>query len=181
MVRVDCVLCTRKGCYRLAARYGPEQDIRGLLRDLALDCPRYSERARKYEPRFGARFTDLYHALPPPDHPEEPIYRQRQPGREDVPKARVDRFPVAAPGTGPMLSDWAAAEVSYQCSRCQRRETFTKAGLLRRYGDRRLTDLLVLITAGCPRHGNTQVYELCGPCTLGSRAETGHRASDRTP
>lgn len=169
VVRVDCVLCSRRGCYRLArlaARYGPEQDIHDLLRDLAQDCPWYNERARKYEPRCGARFTDLDH-LPPSNHPDEPIYRQCGPGREDVPKSRVDRFPAAAPGAGPMLSGWGSTEVGYRCGRCQRREIFTKDGLLRRYGDQRLTDLLALITAGCPRHGNTQVYELCGAMYLG--------------
>ena len=91
VVRVDCVLCTRKGCYRLArlaAKYGPEQSIDGLLRDLAQDCPWFNERPRKYEPRCGARFLDLEHNFPPPDHPEEPIYRQRQPAREDLPKTK---------------------------------------------------------------------------------------------
>lgn len=42
VVRLDCVLCTRKGCYRLArlaARYGPEQGMDGLLRDLAQGLP----------------------------------------------------------------------------------------------------------------------------------------------
>ena len=58
VVRVDCVLCSRKGCYRLArlaARYGPEQSIDGLLRDLCQDCLWFNERPRKYEPRCGAR------------------------------------------------------------------------------------------------------------------------------
>lgn len=78
VVRVDCALCLRRGCYRLArlaAKYGPEQSIAGLLRDLASECPWYNERPCKYEPRCGARFPDLERNFPPADHPDEPIYR----------------------------------------------------------------------------------------------------------
>ena len=61
-----------------------------------------------------------------------------------------------------MLSGWSSDVVGYRCRRCPRRERFAKSGLLHQYGDQRLTDLLLLIAAGCPRHGNTQIYELCG-------------------
>ena len=119
VVRLDCVLCSRKGCYRLArlaARYGPEQSIDGLLRDLCQDCLWFNERPRKYEPRCGARFTDLDH-LPPPNHPDEPIYRQRQPAREDVPKPKhVDRTPATYQGGAPTLSDWPFREIELVCT-----------------------------------------------------------------
>lgn len=88
VVRVECVLCRRRGSYRLArlaAKYGPEQSIAGLLRDLAHDCPWYDER-RSGASRCGARFPDLDRDAPPPDLPEKPLYRQRQPDREDLPK-----------------------------------------------------------------------------------------------
>ena len=118
VVRIECTFCGRARRYRLArlaARYGPEQDLAGLLRELASSCPWYNERARKYEPRCGARFVDLERNLPPPD---EPTYWQKVPAREDVLKRHADRFPAAAPGTGPMLSGWASDEVGYRCRRC---------------------------------------------------------------
>ncbi len=91
VVRVECVLCPRKGTYRLArlaARYGPEQSLDGLLADMAHDCPWWRSNPRKYEVRCGARFVDLERNLPPVDDPDAPAFRRRQPGREDIPKPR---------------------------------------------------------------------------------------------
>ena len=166
VVRLDCVLCTRRGRYRLArlaARYGPEQSLDGLLRDLAQDCPWYNERPRKYEPRCGARFVDLERNLPPTDHPDEPIYRQRGPDRESLPKRpRPPDMPSARLNLPPTLSGWPADEVGYRCRRCPRTERFGKAVMLATFGDLPLTQLRETMAKGCPRWGNTQIYELCG-------------------
>ena len=56
VVRIECVLCPRKGAYRLArlaARYGPEQSLEGLLADMAHDCPGWRTNPRKYDPLAG--------------------------------------------------------------------------------------------------------------------------------
>ena len=98
VVRIECVLCPRKGTYRLArlaARYGPEQSLDGLLADVAHDCPWWRTDPRKYDPRCGAHFVDLERNLPPPDHPGAPVFRQRQPDREDVPQRKT----IAAPAS----------------------------------------------------------------------------------
>ena len=167
VVRVDCVLCSRKGCYRLArlaARYGPEQSTDGLLRDLCQDCPWFTERPRKYEPRCGARFTDLDHALPPPHHPDEPMCRQRQPGREDVPKPKsVDRFPATYQSGAPSLANWSGPEIVLTCETCGRREVFVVAELRLCLGsDMLLTNVRVALSADCPRRLAASVYDQCG-------------------
>ncbi len=158
VVRFDCTLCQRRGCYRLArlaARYGPEQDLEGLLRDLASTCPYWNERPRKYEPRCGARLYDLEVGLPPPHLPAPPVYRQRQPAREDVPQPPRSRAPDQ-PYRSPMLSDWPADRpVVVVCKRCGRREKFERNHLLAS-GDVMLIDLRLVVTADCPlRQGPT--------------------------
>ena len=152
VVRLDCVLCPRKGCYRLArlaAQYGPEQSLDGLLADLAHDCPWWRSHPRKYEARCGARFVDLERNLPPPDDPDV----------RAVPKRRL--VSAGAGGPAPMLSAWDGAVVVVTCSRCGRRDTFVKADLLMNGGDARLTDLLKRLTADCQRAAETAIYELC--------------------
>lgn len=75
VVRVDCPLCNRKGSYRLARLaqlHGAEITLDELLDALAYGCPwrdPYKRPPRKYQPRCGARFTDLYNAPTPPDLP----------------------------------------------------------------------------------------------------------------
>ena len=167
VVRIDCVLCSRRGCYRLArlaARYGPEQSTDGLLRDLCQNCPWFTERPRKYEPRCGARFTDLDYALPPPHNPDEPIYRQRQPGREDVPKPKsVDCFPASYQGGAPSLANWPGPEIVLTCQTCERREVFVVAELCLRLGsDTLMTNVRVALSADCPRRLAKSMHDQCG-------------------
>lgn len=172
VVRVDCVLCPRKGCYRLArlaARYGSEQSLDGLLAALANDCPGWRTKPRKHDPRCGARLVDLERNLPPPDHPDAPLHRQRGPGREDLPQRRVER-----PGWTddvPRLSGWPSPMVAIVCPKCGRRDSFVKADLLLNGGDARLTDLLRQLTADCPQAG-ASIYERCAArfdAVLGSK------------
>jgi hypothetical protein len=163
VVRIECVLCPRKGCYRLArlaARYGPEQSLDGLLADIARDCPWWRKNPRKYDPRCGARFGDLERNLPPPDDPDAPLYRRRQPGREDVPKPKRGSRPSWS-GDLPMLSGWPGAMVVVACRRCPRRDTYVKADVLMNRGDVALGHLLKDLVSDCPRAGETRVYELC--------------------
>ena len=163
VVRIECVLCPRKGCYRLArlaARYGPEQSLDGLLADIAHDCPWWRTNPRKYEPRCGARFVDLERNLPPPDDPDAPLHRQRQPGREDMPKPKRITGATWA-GRIPMLSGWNGAVVAITCRRCPRRGTYIKADLLLNRGDVALGLLLRDLVSDCPRAGETRIYELC--------------------
>jgi hypothetical protein len=90
-VRITCVLCTRRGEYRLArlaARFGAEAELKDVLHVLAWDCPwaRDPRRPppRKYEARCGARFADLEEAVQP---------------QEDVPpEARRAAFDVVPGG-----------------------------------------------------------------------------------
>lgn len=77
VVNVDCRLCPRKGCYRLArlaAKLGPEAALDDVLSALAVDCHLYRRDAkpRAYEARCGIRLTDLWMAFqPPPDDPSD--------------------------------------------------------------------------------------------------------------
>ena len=164
VIRIECVLCLRKGAYRLArlaARYGPEQSLDGLLADLAHDCPWWRSKCdrREYRAQCGARFIDLDRSLLPVDDPRARVYRQRGPSREDVPKPR---------GTGqrvfsdvPMLSGWRGSTVTILCTRCERRECFVKADLLLNGGDVRMTDLRRTLTMDCPRWHAASAYDLC--------------------
>ena len=180
VVRFDCVFCTRRGRYslaRLAAQYGPEQDLDGLLHELAHDCPWWNERARKYEPRCGARLVDLVHNLPPRDLPPaviaaerrraakglmwdrepwpadaepESVHRQRAPDRESLPKRQPSGRDDEY-GRWPMLSDLPAGwPVVVTCSRCDRREVRDRDVLLAE-GDVSLVELRVSLVADCPR------------------------------
>ena len=160
VVRFNCVLCTRKRCYRLArlaSRYGPEQSLEGLLADLAHDYPWWRTNSRKYEPRRGARFVDLERNLPPVDDPESP-FRKRQPGREDIPQRRS--ITASAPAAVPMLSTYPHQVITIVCNRSGRREQHMVEELLLA-GDVRLTDLLPRLTADCPHRGATSIYERC--------------------
>lgn len=165
VVRIDCRLCSRMGCYRLArlaARYGPEMPLETLLAALASDCPwwRVPLDRRKYDPYCGARFVDLDCNLPPPDDPEASLHRQRGPGQEDLPQRRVTG--PAWNGDVPRLSGWPSPMIRVVCSKCGRRDTFVKADVLLNTDDERLTDLLRRLTADCPRSKAVSIYELCG-------------------
>ena len=164
VVRFDCTLCKRRGRYslaRLAARYGPEQDLNGLLRELAHNCPWWNEQPRKYEPRCGARLVDLEHNLPPRDVPPEPVHRQRQPAREDVPAPRRPREPEP-PDRMPMLSDWPAGRpVVITCAKCGRRDVYDRNNLLRVSGDVTLLQLRAALTSDCPRQKEVREQDRC--------------------
>lgn len=77
LVRIECVLCPRKGRYRLArlaATFGPEIRVDELLDELARDCPYRrgpgERRPGKYGVKCGARFADLGgNPTRPPDLP----------------------------------------------------------------------------------------------------------------
>ena len=163
VVRIECVLCPRRGAYRLARlarRYGPEQSLDGLLADLAHDCPWWRSNPRRYEPRCGARFVDLERNLPPPDDPHDPIHRQRGPDRESMAKRR----PTTSGDVGevPMLSGWPLPTITIHCRRCGRLDVFVVADILATSGDARLTDLRRQLTTDCPRAGAESIYEQCG-------------------
>ena len=86
IVNLSCKLCARRGRYRLArlaARYGSEQTLDGLLADLAHGCPYWRSNPRKYDPRCGARFEDLDRLRPEDMPPDSGAPRQRAPARED--------------------------------------------------------------------------------------------------
>ena len=153
VVRFDCTLCHRRSRYslaRLAARYGPEQSLDGLLRDLAHECPWWNEWARVHDPRCGARLVDLEHNLPPTDLPPEPLHRQRQPARENVPVPRPPRREeyVYRP---PMLSHWPdGRDVVIVCRKCGRRDGYDRDRLLSTSGDVPLVQLRAALTSDCP-------------------------------
>ena len=156
-------MCPRRGTYRLArlaARYGPEQSLEGLLADVAHDCPWWRTNPRKYDPRCGARFEDLERNLPPQDDPSSPVFRQRQPGREDVPHRR-SAGSGAAPAPPPTLAGWPTPRVVIFCPKCERRVGWVKADLLCVHGDLRLTNLLRLLTADCSRWNAASLHDHC--------------------
>jgi hypothetical protein len=79
VVRIACRRCTRKGSYRLArlaAKYGAEIPMMGLLAHLAGDCAVWDTR-HPGAPRCGAYFVDLDFPAPPPDRPTEGMRRLR--------------------------------------------------------------------------------------------------------
>ena len=146
----------RRGRYSLA-RYGPEQDLGWLSRDRAHDCPRWNERARRYEPRCGIRPVDLDHVIPPRDLPPEPVYRRRQPAREDVPQSRPKDDTYRAP----MLSHWPnRREVVIVCRECGRRDSYDRDNLLSVSGDVSLTHLRTA-SADCREQGAVMEQDRC--------------------
>lgn len=164
IVNLSCKLCARRGRYRLArlaARYGPEQSLDGLLADLAHDCPYWRSKPRRYDPRCGARFEDL-DRLRPQDVPLiEGAPRQRAPSREDVPQRRSTATGTA--GRPPMLSDWTSSAIVVACAKCGRDEQFdTKAIKAATVGDVRLVDLRRSLTADCPCVQNHDFSNWCG-------------------
>ena len=89
VVRFDCVLCRRKGQYRLArlaAQVGPETELEIVLQHVAYDCPqmRPDRKARKYVANCGIRFTDLERrGGPPPDLPPAMVRLRVVGGRDE--------------------------------------------------------------------------------------------------
>lgn len=158
MVRFDCARCGRWGRYslaRLAARYGPEHDLDGVLRRLAGDCPRQSES------RCGARMVDLERALRPPDLPPEPGHRRRQPAREDAPAPRAPPRQDDTSGM-PMLSDWPdGRDVVITCRKCGRRDVHDRDDLLSASGDVTLIHLRTALTSDCPRRDAARDQDKC--------------------
>ena len=164
IVNLSCKLCARRGRYRLArlaARYGPEQSLDGLLADLAHDCPYWRSKPRKYDPRCGARFEDLDRLRPQDVPPVDGTPRQRAPAREEVPQRRpTAASPVDQP---PMLSDWDSASIVVACAKCGRNEQYdTKMIRAATVGDVRLVDLRRSLTAHCPRVQKQDFSDWCG-------------------
>ena len=164
IVNLSCKLCARRGRYRLArlaARYGPEQTLDGLLADLAHDCPYWRSNPRRYDPRCGARFEDLDRLRPQDMPPVEGVPRQRAPAREDVPQRRPTGTDTA--GRPPMLSDWEAPLIVVACAKCGRHESFdAKTVKAATVGDVRLVDLRRSLTADCPRVRTHDFSNWCG-------------------
>lgn len=164
IVNLSCKLCARRGRYRLArlaARYGSEQTLDGLLADLAHGCPYWRSNPRKYDPRCGARFEDLDRLRPEDMPPDSGAPRQRAPAREDVPQRRA-RAPEPW-GRSPMLSDWTAPQMVIACATCGKREVYeTKTIRGATLDDVTLIDLRRSLTAGCPRLQKGDVSDWCG-------------------
>ena len=165
IVNLSCKLCARRGRYRLArlaARYGPEQSLDGLLADLAHDCPYWRSKPRRYDPRCGARFEDLDRLRPQDVPPVDGGPRQRAPAREDVPQRRRSSAPTGEDGP-PMLSGWASPVIVVACAKCGRDERFeTKAVRAATVGDVRLVDLRRSLTADCPCVETNDFSNWCG-------------------
>ena len=170
VVSVSCKLCARRGVYRLArlaARYGPDQTLDGLLADLAHTCPYWRTKPRQYEVRRGARFEDLDRPRPEdvPGRQREVANgnapRGKEPPREAVPARRSAR-PATQTGPGRHLSSWEPELVTVACDKCGRRDTYQTKALLAAEGDVRLTDLRTRLTSNCPRVVNQDFSDWCG-------------------
>ena len=135
---------------RLAVRYGPDMDLDRVLSDLAHDCPYWCSTPRKYDPRCGARFEDL-DKLRPHDLPGEPMHRQRQPAREDIPQRRARDVPEPD-GRYPMLSEWKAPRIVVTCAKCGRRDVHRTEDVRTMVGpDAAFIVVRIALTADCPR------------------------------
>jgi hypothetical protein len=171
VVTVSCKLCARRGVYRLArlaARYGPDQTLDGLLADLAHGCPYWRTKPRQYEVRCGARFEDLdrprpVDMVPAVDHAAANgnAPRAKEPPREAVPTRRSAR-PATMTGPGRTLSTWEGESLTIACSKCGRRNTYVTRDLMTAERDPRLTDLRSQLTADCPRVVRQDMSDWCG-------------------
>ena len=147
VVRVDCKLCTRRGCYRLARlahHFGPEMDLEGVLNHLAADCPwnRKGRPARPYEARCGIRLTDW----------DRPRMAPPETSRRNIPSDPV-RVPI--------LGDLQAETIAIACVRCRRRGVYRVARLKARLGpDMPCGVWLSQVSAGCP--GRRETVPRCG-------------------
>ena len=185
-VNVSCKLCARRGRYRLArlaARYGPDQTLDGLLADLAHGCPYWRSKPRQYEVRCGARFEDLDRLRPADIVPENVrgfangnvLPRKKPPPRESSEAHRSTGRDGKGPtsGTGPgagrypagqgrTLSSWEGDLLTIACDKCGRRDAYQVKDLLTAEGDVRLTDLRATLTAECPRTIKGDMSDWCG-------------------
>lgn len=147
-VKVDCKLCPRHGCYRLARlahRFGPETDLDLLLSHLASDCPwsRSGRSPRQYEVRCGVRFTDWDHRRPTLEMP-----------------VRSTRLSSARGFRKLTLADLQTSTVTIVCRPCGRRGRFRVVGLIERFGaDLALPTVLTRLAVGCP--GLSEVTPRC--------------------
>ena len=108
------------------------------------------------------QLVDLEHNLPPRDLPPEPVHRQRQPAREDIPTLRPPR-PRDQIYRPPMLSHWPDdRDVVVVRERCGRREAIQKGRLLAS-GDVPLVELRMTMVADCPRQGANMDRDRCSP------------------
>jgi hypothetical protein len=62
---------------------------------------------------------------------------------------------------GLTLSDLRGPTLSIVCESCGRRETYSKARLMERHGDAKLTDLLRTL-ADCPKERSASIHDRCG-------------------
>ena len=136
-MRVDCKLCPRHGCYRLARlaqQFGAEMELERLVAVLARDCPYWRNEPRPYEVRCGARLTDWDQGRPKLDMP--PRTKRLEP-------ARGDRALT--------IADLVGLTVTMVCRPCRRRGVLGVAGLAGRFGaDMPLPTLLRRLAVGCP-------------------------------
>lgn len=136
VVRVDCKLCPRNGCYRLARlaqQFGAEMELERLIAVLARDCPYWRNDPRPYEVRCGARLTDWDGGQPKLDMP--PRSKRLEP-------SRGDRILTTADLSGPT--------VTIVCTPCRRRGVLRVDRLRARFGDDLpLPTLLFRVAAGC--------------------------------
>ena len=61
---------------------------------------------------------------------------------------------------GLALSDLRGSTLSIVCELCGRRETYSKARLMERHGDAKLTDLLQTL-ANCPKVRSASIHDRC--------------------
>lgn len=59
------------------------------------------------------------------------------------------------------LSDLETERLGITCAKCGRRGSYAVAKLISRHGDIRLTDLINLLTADCPRKVALSLHDRC--------------------
>lgn len=60
------------------------------------------------------------------------------------------------------LRERGLARLDVACTRCDRRGSYTMDTALERWGDAKLTDLLVDLTVDCPHGKGASAYDRCG-------------------
>lgn len=113
------------------------------------------------------------------DHPDEPIYWQRQPARAGVPKAKsANCFPATYTDGATLLANWPRPEVILTCETCKRCETCSVTDLRQRFGlDMLVTNLRVELSAERPRGSQRRSTISVGRC-WSCRSRTGRRAHE---
>ena len=163
MANVACVLCPRRGRYRivrLAARYGPEAPLDLVLADIAGACQYWRPDPRPYEPRCGARFEDLA-ALRPHDVAGQAGALTKAVPREEVPLRR-HRLAQPDSANAPRLSSWSEPRIGIHCAKCWKQEVHETLALRTTMGNPLLTYLRHALVADCPRRIAVVDWDWCG-------------------